>query len=207
MTTFNETNHLPEPVDLIVNELIGDFGTDENIVESVGAFAARHLRPGGRILPERLTTWLVPVEYGDEFHGVYRRGFHGLDLSPALEVPATPAAVMFGLRQVPKELAAPRIVEDIRFAGDLAPRVHRIGLDFEITAAGPLQGFVGYFEAVLSGDLTLRNYPCSPGCHWVNWHWPLPPPIQVAPGQRIEAVLEARENMVAAGWFLDWALC
>lgn len=87
---------LDEPVDLINNRLLGDFGSDENIVECVAGFARRNLAGGGRVLPQRLRTYLVPVEYGDEFRGVWRRDFHGIDLRTALDEPYQPEAVMVG---------------------------------------------------------------------------------------------------------------
>lgn len=197
---------LDEPVDLIVNELIGDFGTDENIHECVREFAARNLKPGGRMIPERLTTYLVPVEYRDEFRGVYREDFHGLDLRSVLDLPTRAEAIMKGLYQQPKELAPARVAEDVKFGPEMPTRKHRIALSFEIDTPGTLQGFVGFFDAVLAGDLEIKNYPCYPTCHWENWNWPVSPPITVEAGQSIQATLDARENMVAAGWFLDWTL-
>lgn len=192
-----------EPVDVIINELIGDFGTDENIHECVAAFAREHLRPGGRILPERLQTWLVPVEYGDEFRGVFRADFHGLDLRPAVDLPFAPQAVMHRLRHRPRELAAAWRVEDIQFSREMGARRLPFAGQFRIAAAGALQGFVGYFRATLAAGIGLDNYPGAAG-HWENWNWPVTPPLAVAPGDCIDAVLHARENMIAAGWTLDW---
>jgi protein arginine N-methyltransferase 1 len=197
---------LDEPVDVIVNELIGDFGTDENIYECVREFAARNLKPEGRIIPERLTTYLVPVEYRDEFRGVYRANYHGLDLRSVLDMPTKAEAIMKGLYHKPKELAPSRVAEDVSFGPDMPPREHRIALSFETDTPGTLQGFVGFFDASLTGELRIRNYPCYPTCHWESWNWPVSPPISVVPGQRIRATLGAREGMVAAGWFLDWKL-
>jgi len=195
---------LDEPVDVIVNELIGDFGSDENIGECVRAFARRNLKAGGRVVPERLRTYLVPVEYRNEFRGVWRSDFHGFDLRAALELPCTPEPVLYGLRHRPRELAEPFLVEDIHFGRDMEERNHAIPCRLEITAAGTLQGFVGYFAATLGDGIELSNYPCYPSCHWQNWHWPVTPPRTVAPGQHIDAVLHARPNMVAAGWTLEW---
>lgn len=196
---------LEEPVDVLLNELIGDFGTDENIFECVAGFARRNLKAGGRVVPSRLQTYLVPVEYGDEFRGVYRADFHGLDLRPALDEPFQPEAVTYGLRFRPKELASPFLVEDIRFGPDMGERTPPFHCRFPIGVAGMLQGFVGYFQATLHGAITLSNYPCYPGCHWENWHWPVSPPLQVRPGQNLSATLLARKNMVAAGWAMDWS--
>ena len=195
-----------EPVDVIVNELIGDFGTDENISECVRGFASRHLKPDGRIIPEQLRTWLLPVEYRGEFRGVWRQDFHGLDLRAALEFTCQSEPVMYPLRQRQHELAPAALVEDIRFHAGMAERNTRIELHFDISSPGTLQGFMGYFEATLTDGIDIVSYPCYPTCHWNNWNWPVTPPVAVAAGQHIEATLAARKNMVAAGWELDWQL-
>lgn len=195
---------IPEQVDVIVNELIGDFGTDEGIFECVSEFARRYLKPGGNIVPNRLKTFLVPVEYRDEFRGVWREDFHGLDLRTAIALPCRPQPVMYGLREQPKELAVAYPLEDIVFGHEMGKRDLTIPARFEVLEKGNLQGFVGYFDATLVPGLGIRNYPCYAGCHWLNWNWPVSPPIPVHPGQRIEAQIKATPNMVAAGWTMDF---
>lgn len=195
---------LEEPIDVIVNELIGDFGTDENIFECVHVFAHRNLKSGGRILPCYLKTFLVPVEYGNEFRGVWRKDFYGIDLHTAVDFPCKSEPVMYGLRYHPKELSTPFLVEDVTFGPDMGERSLVNDCCFKITTAGTLQGFVGYFEATLADGIGIKNYPCYPSCHWENWNWPVSPPLSVEPGQHIEATLTARPDMIAAGWTMDW---
>ena len=151
---------LEQPVDVIVNELIGNFGTDEGIYESVRAFAARNLAPGGRIAPDRLRTWLVPVEYGRDFRGVFRTNNEGLDLSPALSIPYRAQATLHTLREAPKPLAKPAPVEDVEFSGDMPERSRlEVNLPFEVETPGLLQGFVGYFDARLAPGYELTTWP------------------------------------------------
>ena len=92
---------LPRQVDVILNELIGDFGTDENIHECVRAVADRHLKDDGRVIPGRLSTHIVGVSYEGELRGVYGSDFHNMDLSCAVTDPFTPAAIMHGLQRQP----------------------------------------------------------------------------------------------------------
>jgi protein arginine N-methyltransferase 1 len=197
---------LDEPVDVIVNELIGDFGTDERIAECVGAFARRHLAPAGRVLPSRLRTRLVPVEYRGEFRGVWSEGFHGLDLRAGNAFPCREDAVMYALRERPRELAEAAVVEDIHFGGDMAERATERAVHFAIAQAGMLQGFVGSFEATLAAGIEIDNYPCYPGCHWQNWHWPVSPPRALDPGREIRGRLRMPLGGVALGWKLTWEL-
>ncbi|MCB1869196.1 MAG: 50S ribosomal protein L11 methyltransferase [Gammaproteobacteria bacterium] len=197
---------LDEPVDLIVNELIGDFGTDENIHECVSAFADRNLNSAGSVLPGSLQTYLVPVEYGDEFRGIWRQDYFGLDLRAGMQYGCREQAVMYNLREQPKELAAPGLVENIRFGRDMPSRTRPVNLTFEITRSGRLQGFVGYFSATLSDGIVISNYPCYPTCHWENWHWPVTPPVDLEPGRSIAVSLDLQPNMVASGWRMEWEI-
>ena len=196
---------LPESVDLIINELIGDFGTDENIYECVAHVATHFLRPGGRVLPRRLSTHVVGVTYRDEFRGVYGTDFHGMDLSPALIDPFVPAAVMHGLRCAPRELTDAATIEAIDFEVPLPARSHQREVHLEVVSDGELQGFVGYFTCELAPGIGLDNYPCYPGCHWVNWHWPVTPAQRVAQGQRIRGLLTMPERTVASCWTWAWS--
>jgi len=197
---------LPEQVDVIVNELIGDFGTDENIHECVAAVAQRFLRPGGKVLPRKLSTHLVGVAYADEFRGVYGADFHGMDLSAALTDPFQPDAVMYGLRLAPTELTSIATVEDIDFEAPLPQRQYERSVELQVLQDGPLQGFVGFFRCELAPGIRLDNYPCYPGCHWVNWNWPVTPTQMLCAGGLIQGTLCMPEKTVASCWKWQWAL-
>ncbi len=197
---------LPEPVDVIVNELIGDFGTDENIYECVAAVISSSLKPGGRVLPRRLSTHLVGVEYDNEFRGVFSENFFGMDLRAAVEEPFSSDVVMHGLRNRPCELTNIVAVEDIDFESGLPPRAYRYEVELEVIRDGRLQGFVGFFDCELADGVTLDNYPCYEGCHWVNWNWPVTPVVNVSAGQAIRGELTTPEKTVASCWKWDWAL-
>ena len=195
---------LEEPVDVIVNELIGNFGTDEGIFESVKAFAQRNLKPSGRVLPSVLRTYMVPVEYLREFRGVWRRNNEGLDLRAGIDLPCRPAVVMHALRRRPKELAAPRLLEDITFGHEMGEPLRSLDFQFEIERRGTLQGFVGYFDATLAEGLSIKNYPCYATCHWENWNWPVSPPVPLKRGQTIDVHLDANVDAPSDSWIVDW---
>lgn len=197
---------LERPVDVIVNELIGSFGTDEGIHESVAAFAARNLAPEGRIVPSHLRTWLAPVQYGRDFRGAFRGDNEGLDLSPALSIPYRPEAVLHTLRDIPTQLCSPAPVEDVAFAADMPEkRAMEVDLTFEVHTRGLLQGFVGYFDATLAPGHEISTWPPYPGCHWEHWHWPVQPPLPLEAGDALAATLRMRiEPTGVMSWVLDW---
>lgn len=193
-------------VDMIINELIGDFGTDENILECVDNFTRHHLKPCGHCLPQKLRTYLVPVEYRDEYRGIWRSNFQGLDLSPVSQLPCHEDAEMRILTTQPKELAIPHLIEDIDFTAPLQTRANTHECQFTLHSEGQLQGFMGFFQADLTPDIRLDNYPVYPGCHWQTWHWPLYPPPKSQSGFTIKCELATPENIIAQGWQLKWSL-
>ncbi len=197
---------LPEDVDVIVNELIGDFGTDENIYECVQAVATRYLKPGGRVVPRRLDTCIVGACYEGEFRGVFRRDYEGLDLSPAIAdgAPFEAASVMYGLREKPLELTRRVTVESIDFEKPMPDRAYEYEIELEVVRDGDLQGLAGYFDAELAPGIDLDNYPCYPGCHWVNWHWPLMPVRAVKAGETLRGALQTPPLTVASVWRWQW---
>jgi protein arginine N-methyltransferase 1 len=200
------TVSLERRVDVIVNELVGNFGTDEGIHESVKSFAARNLVPGGRIVPERLRTQLVPVEYGRDFHGVFRADNEGLDLRPALHVRYAPRAILYTLRDPPKELAPPATVEEIHFSSEMPnERNMEVALQFSVDTPGSLQGFVGSFDCTLAPGIELTTWPASPSSHWQHWHWPVIPPVEVDVGDSLSGRLRMRVDPSGTmAWVFDW---
>ena len=195
---------LPRQVDVIVNELIGDFGTDENIYECVRAVADRYLKDGGRVIPNRLFTHIVGVTYDGELRGVFGSDVHDMDLSSALTDAFTPAAIMHGLQRQPVEQTEVCSVERIEFGAQMTERAYEYSLTLPVVRTGDLQGFVGYFDCELAPAITLDNYPCYPGCHWVNWNWPVTPVVRVEKGQTINGKLTTPKKTVANCWSWEW---
>ncbi|WP_286265881.1 50S ribosomal protein L11 methyltransferase [Thalassotalea atypica] len=196
---------LTESVDVIINELIGDFGTDENIAECVNAVAERYLKPSGTILPRTLKTYLVPVQYQNEYQGIWRENFQGIDLKSVAKLDCVEEAQMRILSHQPTELATPQLIENIDFSKDKKPRLLAHDIEFHVHTAGALHGFMGYFESELTHNVSINNYPGYKGCHWQTWHWPVYPTLNVEKSASINGMLATPENMIAQGWNLTWS--
>jgi len=164
----------------------------------------RYLKSAGRILPSRLSTHIVGVTYDRELRGAYGSDFHDMDLSSAVTDAFTPAAIMHGLLRKPVELTDVVSVERIEFGADMPERVYEYSLELPVVRSGDLQGFVGFFDCELAPGITLDNYPCYPGCHWVNWNWPVTPVVQVEKGQTIHGTLTTPQKTVASCWSWEW---
>lgn len=190
---------LPEKADVLVCEMIGNLGPEEEMAEVVAAVAKRNLRRGGRLVPQRVATRLQAVEFQDEGWGVWRDEFWGFSLAAVQQIaPPTPQLHFFS-RQ-PALLSHPADVTDHRLGEAAAPPTSR---RLQIKAPGNLQAIVGYFTATLAPGVTLSNFPSYPGCNWAVWVWPLRhTPVEA--GDTIQVGLDCPpRSRLATEWRLD----
>lgn len=184
---------LPEPVDLLVCEILDSIGVGENALFYVEDARQRWLRPGGVVIPHALE---VDVALADSAAFASERAFWGRDL-------AQHGGIDFG--PITEQLLAPRrslAVDSAEIltswarwqdldlqAGTPAPR--SVVLHTRTRRDGTAQGIVVAFRADLGGGVELRTHPGAPPTHWQQGWLPLPRAIDVRAGQyhRIELEL------------------
>lgn len=195
---------LPRRANVAVAELMGNLGPEENMMGVLGAVARRNLVDGGRIVPARLTTRLVPIEFDGEGWGIWGRDFFGYQLDAVRDF-AQPHAQLHFFQREPRLLGVPLAVLDEVAGGrriDGRGARHRL----PITERGQLHAVVGYFAATLADGLTLANFPSYPGCNWAVWVWPVQH-TPVKPGDEIRVALrspsDGRASRVVTEWWLD----
>jgi type I protein arginine methyltransferase len=184
---------LPEKVDVIVSETIGNFGLDEGIVEWVTDAATRHLKPGGRLIPQSLRLFAVPLEVPKlhrrveewstavcaiDYSGVGQfatNQLHWIKFASdsTLSEPQPWANVL--LREATKDAAS----------GDAS---------FTCTRDGTLHGIGGWFEAELTPGVSLSNSPSSQTTSWSRALLLLGKPVTVRIGDRVDVKLSAHAN-------------
>jgi protein arginine N-methyltransferase 1 len=166
---------LPERVDVILHEQMGDFLFDEAMVANVLDLRDRLLRPGGLILPHRFELFCEPIKVRDEraVPFIWELKVHGYDYA-CLE------------RERPQESdyynrigGDPALVE--HFLGEPAPALEldlltlreadlpkEIRIVRTVVNAGRLDGFAVYFRTFADADLSLSSSPLDPGRapHW-----------------------------------------
>ncbi|MCP2167736.1 50S ribosomal protein L11 methyltransferase [Goodfellowiella coeruleoviolacea] len=198
---------LPRRADVVVAELMGNLGPEEEMVELVGALARRNLAPGGRIVPRRLTTHLTAVQLDGEGWGVWRDDHLGYRLG-AVRAAAPPAAQLHFFQREPVLLSAhvPAVVSEVGASRSGRPRGPR---SLRIDRAGELHAVMGHFSAELADGVVLSNFPSYPGCNWAVWTWPVRH-TPVLPGEDVVAELVPPSRSAAVrdplGWRLDCAL-
>lgn len=191
---------LPEPIDVIVSECFGPFAIGGSMIRAVCDLRARHLAPGGRVIPRGVTLFAAPVEAADVFAHVaaFSRARYGLRWARAHQLathnvyntviqPSALIAPGAALRTIDVETAAWRGALDatVEFVPRRSARVH---------------GFVGWFTADLGGGVTLSTAPGKPATVWRQVFFPLPQPIKVTTRTRIRLTVRC-----LAGEHFDWA--
>jgi len=193
---------LPEKVDLIVSETIGNFGDNEDCHRILVDARTRFLKPGGRMVPERVTTFLVPVS-SPKTHEQIEQGkcraiseiYDLQQLLAKLEI-ADPFEVYYDV-VLPETgyLSSPKKARLFDFTAGLAEASYRIALRFSVATGGLLTGFKGYFVAELTervqldisgSDMTQRTASDS----WKHSYLPIREPIFVEQGQIIKLTLD-----------------
>ncbi len=194
---------LPRQADVIVSEMMGNLGPEEEMAEILAAVARRNLKPTGRVVPERLTTEFVPVQLGDEGWGVWSDDFWGFSLSAVQEYAPGGAQLHF-FNRPPVTLGTASVAADDRLGK--RPGGLRQDLTLRITEPGMLQAVAGYFTATLAPGVSLTNLPGYPGCNWAVWLWPVRH-TEVEPGDVVEVKVHPPTAVRdAAGWRLDCAV-
>jgi type I protein arginine methyltransferase len=179
---------LPERVDVIISEILGNLVDNEDCVRVLDDAVRRFLAPGGRLLPRRVERYLVPVE-APRAHA---------------EVAAQAGVAAAGSRPfdayydviLPRRgyLASPRLDRTFDLAAVDPPSAYRSDVVFAVDRPGTLTGFKGWFVADLSPTVVLDIAGDHIGAgggdrtssdSWKHAFLPLEHPVAVEPHDRI----------------------
>jgi 16S rRNA G966 N2-methylase RsmD len=186
-----ESVELPEKVDVIVSETLGQLGLDENVLPAFLVARDRWLKPNGKMLPERVVTWMAPIEDVEleKDRAFWNRGPYGVDLR--LLASGAGEEVYYGKLGMNMDdlLAEPQKVltnDSYTDSSDEARRPFHSSLSFLITRKGRLSALAGWFSAEFENGLILTNAPGAPANHWGIAEFTMGRAIDVYPGLAID---------------------
>ncbi len=203
---------LPETVDVIISETLGNLADNEGAVEILDDARRRFLAPGGQMMPQRVESYLVPVAAGRAHDLVSRCAVADLDAGdwPAL-IRQRGGRDQFDVYYdavLPRSghLAAARVVRRYDF-GQPNDATYRETLTWTVHDGGLLTGLKGYFIATLSTSVALDISGDDPGFDdweartssdsWKHCYLPIATPIRVRRDDRIrvEVTRTARPDL------------
>lgn len=149
---------LPERADVIVADQIGHFGYEAGLFDAVPAARDRWLKPGGRVVPQRVDLWVAPAEIPSaraaaEFWSSPVAGFDVSAVAALARATPRPVAAKAESMRGP----GTRILrgEVASFAGGLLAGEVRL----RVTQPGLMDGLLGWFVAGLAPGVSLTNAP------------------------------------------------
>ena len=194
MEVLHETStkvELPERATVLVTEMLGAYGLNEQILSNVLDARVRLLTPDAKLIPSRVVLTAVPVELPDE-HALHVSWWsqprYGIDFS-ALRVFA--ANQVFTKTIKPADyLAQPTDILDLDLTM-IADTTVTGSTSFEVTRDGTLHGFGGWFNATLAEDVLLTNLDES---HWRQGYFPIDQPVPLRRGMAVTFELQTHDG-------------
>ncbi|CAE7453489.1 Prmt6, partial [Symbiodinium natans] len=184
---------LPERVDVVVHEILGEIASREGVVPSLRDARRRHLRAaeGAWSIPARAATWIAPATMpSSEYFTAYREQSGTLLLAPG------PDERFWRLPQLPVQscqLSTPQVFEELSWREDAEPELkQRRSLRFPVARAGILAGFVFYITVECGGGADVVSSAPSES-HWANPFCRVLEPVAVS--QEDEIIVKAEADL------------
>jgi protein arginine N-methyltransferase 1 len=190
---------LPERVDVVVTETIGNIGFEEGILGWVIDARDRLLAPTGRIVPQVVELVAVPVEHPAGYRPVdiWLGDFFSFDFSAARAVAAN--NLHWIDLSTESFLSEPAHLARVELAEVVSPDVGGAA-SFEIVREGVLHGIGSWFAAELAPGIKLSNAPPNQTPSWMHGFLPLEQPLPAMPGDRLRVEIEADANSAQWAW-------
>ena len=201
----------PPRADVVVTETLGNFALEENLVETMNDARARHLKPGGVLIPGSVEQFVCPVVAPRLYDDL--AAWDRVGTAVGLEFDLSPARVM-SMNNVyirtlrPDELlergAAARVWDSVDFKA--SNRLARKGSgEWTFRSPATVYGLAIWWSAALGPDVTLATSPLGAPTHWEQLFFPALEPIRLAAGEMLTAEIRTKTSE-EAGTDIAWSL-
>lgn len=209
---YSKHIQLPEKVDVLVQEQMGSWLFNENMVECVLDLRDRLLKKGARILPNKFAFLIEPIQLKDECRVplIWEQRIHGISyfcLRDGNQARAKPS-VMIRPFEVDRFLCepAPLLTFDLETMPDVASIPKTFHSHKTVSSAGRLDGFCLYFNAAFDDTISLDASPLRQGKSFTNWQVPLyrAESVSLKEGDEIDFTLDMPELKHYKSWHWDY---
>lgn len=197
----------PPRGDVVVTETLGNFALEEFLVETMNDARARHVKPGGVLIPKFVSQFAAPVisaRLHDELTAWDRIGY-GLDFGPARVMSLNnvyirtvkPGELLDGAKSASRW-------DHVDFS--VPNRMTRKGeLNWTVTKAATVYGLAIWWSAELSQGVTLATSPMAAATHWEQLFFPALEPLQLEAGETLLAEIRTKSSE-EAGTDIAWSM-
>lgn len=183
----SEVTGLPK-ADVVLSETLGNFAYEESIVEGMKD-ARRFLKPRGRMVPQGVDQWVVPVVSERLWHeiGSWDRVGMGLDFTPARQRSLNN---MYVKDVRVSDLMADGIVaqawDRVDFSQPDNQSVRRGTVEWPVARPATVYGFALWWVCLLADGIELSTSPKAPATHWKQIYLPVEEPVRVEAGEVLQ---------------------
>lgn len=196
----------PPKVDVVVSETLGNYALEENIIATLADVRARHLKPGGVLVPSRIEQFVAPVVTSrlHEELNVWDRAGDGWNLDVAKAMSFNNVYVrQIKLGELLDGGASGTIWDKIDLMKDA--RANRKGeVSWTVSQPAKIYGFAYWWSAHLTPSVALSTAPGAPPTHWEQLYFPLLSPLEVSKNQSVSVLLRSASSE-EAGTHLSWS--
>lgn len=194
---------LPEKVDVVIADQIGNFGFNAGVIEYFADARRRFLKPEGVTLPRRMSLMLAPVEAPDLFEQVefWNSSPAGFNFRPTRALAANTG---YQVNLVPESVCGDAVaIADIDldhadagvFHGEATALVHR---------PCTMHGLGGWFTAELAAGISMTNSPLAPEkIQRRQVFFPIDRAIEVAKGDLVKIRMMIRPVDSIVNWNVE----
>lgn len=188
---------LPEKTDIIISEILGNLGDNEDMTPILADARKRFLRKNGIMLPSSVYTSIVPISSEKSHLQVKTKDCRGISNQYSLDRLLNKLNIrnQFDIYYdciIPKStyLSKPEVVREFNFDGKDESE-YIVKTRFRVTRDAVFTGFKGSFSAELSDNITLDisnddiEGRVTSDC-WKHCYLPIENPINVREGDFIE---------------------
>lgn len=184
---------LPEPVDVIVTDLLGAFGINVGIAGILADARTRFLKPGGRLIPRSVDLFLCPADLPELRESVdeWSNGPLGVDVTCARTfVSNNPHHVRVPASSLLAD-ACPVASIDLRTA---TGSTFQSEAHFKALREATVTAFAGWFRGTLGDNEFVTNSPIAPNVKYRHLVFPIGAPFRIQAGAPIRVSLHSTGN-------------
>lgn len=193
-------------VDLVVSETLGNYVFEEHIIQNIED-AKRFLKPGGKIIPEKIEQFVAPV-VNDRFLKDFTKwddvGF-GLDYGIAREMSLNNIYVRtFKAKDLMDNGKSAAIWDSLDFyKKNKSTRQGEVS--WKINKATEISGFALWWDSELIKGVRLSTSPMAKKTHWEQLYFPVLEKIKAAKGDVLSIKIKS-ESSYEEGTNLEWVI-
>ncbi len=171
-------DELPDiSADVIICELFGNFGIEEDLLRILARVRKELLRPGGKLLPETLELHIAPVQCTSAYREIanWQTVIEGIDFSSCQDL-AYNAVYQIHNEPVHCLAGAKKIAALDLYTVSSLPAIAQVSFSL---SEGTLHGVAGWFRTQLCENCMLDTGPAQQDTHWGQVFFPTGDPVNV----------------------------